>query len=143
MTTILILDDNPVVLRMLGLVLGSKAGYRVIESGTESDAVSQIEQHLPDIKLLVADVCVDGEPGRTVAARLTKRCPHLRVLFISGYPHDHLIANGWLQPDDAFLAKPFSPDRLIRRVNEVLAVSPQQHSVSTGALRTACAGGAP
>lgn len=142
MTTILILDDNSVVLQMLGLILRSKGGYHVLEAMTEEEAVSRIEQHLAGVDLLVADVCVEDQPGRAIANRLTSICPDLRLLFISGYPKDDLVEKGWLQPGDAFLAKPFTPERLMRSVSEVLANACPARTLPTGAVRAVCAGGA-
>ena len=140
-TTILILDDNSVVLRMLGLVLRAKSGYEVLEAATEQEAAALIERH-PEIELLVADVCLDGQPGRVIADRLVALCPRLRVLFISGYPKDHLVGNGLLEAGDAFLAKPFPPERLMRTVNEILENGCQPPTIAAGAVRTLCAGGA-
>ncbi len=141
-TTILILDDNTVVLQMLGLILRAKGGYQVLEATTEEEAVSRIECYPAGVDLLVADVCVEDRPGRIIASRLAAMCPELRLLFISGYPQDHLVEKGWLQPGDAFLAKPFTPERLMRRVNEVLANAYAAPALAKGAVRTACAGGA-
>jgi two-component system, cell cycle sensor histidine kinase and response regulator CckA len=141
-TTILILDDNSIVLQMLGLVLRAKGEYQVLEATTEEEAVSRIERHAAGVDLLVADVCVEDRPGRAIAGRLAAICPELRLLFISGYPKDDLVEKGWLQPEDAFLAKPFTPERLMRSVNEVLAHACPAHTVPSGAVRTACAGGA-
>jgi two-component system cell cycle sensor histidine kinase/response regulator CckA len=141
-TTILILEDNPIVRQMLGFVLRGKGGYRALEASTHEEAVSQMERHLDEIDMLIADVCIDDQPGRAAADRLTNLCPRLRVLFISGYPKDHLVESGWLQPEDAFLPKPFAPERLMRSVREVLGDSCQPHVLSRGAVRTASAGGA-
>lgn len=141
-TTILILEDNPVVRQMLGFVLRSKGGYHALEAATEDEAVAHMERHLEEIDVLIADVCVDDRPSRAIADRLTRLCPRLRVLFISGYPKDNLVESQWLEPGDAFLAKPFAPERLMRSVKEVLADSFQPHVLSSSAVRTACAGGA-
>ncbi len=142
MTTILILDDNATLLQMLGLILRSKGGYQVLEATTEEEAVSRIECYPGGVDLLVADVCVETRPGRIIASRLAAMCPELRLLFISGYPQDHLVEKGWLQPGDPFLAKPFTPERLMRSVNQVLANAYPTHTMPSGAGRTACAGGA-
>jgi len=127
---------------MLGLVLRAGGAYRILEASTEQEAIAHVEQRDREIDVLVADVCIDDRPGRAVAERLSRLSPHLRVLFISGYPKDHLVGNGWLEPDDAFLAKPFTPARLLRRVEEVLGSSYAALAVKTEEVRTACAGGA-
>jgi len=118
--TILLLEDNPVVRQLLGLFLRFKGGYRVIEAGTYREAVAQIEQRRCEVDLLIADVCMGEEDGRAVAQQVMELCPHLRVLFISGYPKDHLVETGTLEPEDEFLAKPFAADALVRRVGEIL-----------------------
>jgi two-component system cell cycle sensor histidine kinase/response regulator CckA len=119
-TTILLVDDNPVVLQILGLILRSREEYRVLEAGTQREAEAQYDQWGSEIDLLIADVCVGGQSGRAIVDELTTLHPQLRVLFISGYPKDHLVGNKLLGPDDALLAKPFSPDTLFQRVCEVL-----------------------
>ena len=53
--------------------------------------------------------------------QLTKIHPGLRFLFVSGYPLELLAAKGFLQRDDPFLARPFTPRRLLERVEELLA----------------------
>ncbi len=141
-TTILILDDNHTVLQMLGLVLRASGTYRILEASTEQEAIAHLDQRGGDVDVLVADVCIDERPGRMIADRLTMHCPHLRVLFISGYPKDNLVTNGWLDPNDAFLAKPFTPARLMRRVEEVLAATYAPRAAGAMNGHTACASGA-
>jgi len=87
-----------------------------LEAGTQRAAVAQFEQRGSEIDPLIADVCVGGQSGRAIADELTTLRPQLRVLFISGYPKDHLVGNELLGPDDALLAKPFSPETLFRRI---------------------------
>ena len=120
MTTILLIDDSPVVRQMLGLILRSKGEYHVLEADTQQGAVAQFEQRRSDIDLLIADVCVGRQSGRAIAYALIAQRPQLRVLFISGYSRDYLVGEELLGPDDALLAKPFSAEALFRRVHEIL-----------------------
>jgi two-component system cell cycle sensor histidine kinase/response regulator CckA len=141
---ILLLDDNPAVLQMLGFLLRMKGGYHVLEAITQEEALRQCERRRTEIDLLIADVCVGGQVGRVIADRCITLCPHLPVLFMSGYPKEHLVGLGSLEPEDAFLAKPFTPDTLLKRVGEVLAVSRQAHNGNAGIVRPASASaGAP
>jgi CheY-like chemotaxis protein len=137
-TTILLVDDNPVVRQMLGLILRSKGEYRVLEADTQQEAVAQCEQWGSEIDVLIADVCVGGQNGRAIADVLTTLRPQLRVLFMSGYPKDYLVGDELLGPDDALLAKPFSAETLFRRVREVLNGSHQTQTVTR--FGQACAG---
>jgi DNA-binding NtrC family response regulator len=57
--------------------------------------------------------------GRELADRLTKLRPGLRVLYMSGYTGG--VVDAHVLPDGmAFLRKPFTPDRLLLKVREVL-----------------------
>ncbi len=138
--SILLLDDNPTILQMLGFFLRLKGGYHVLEAITQNEALIQLERRRAEIDLLIADVCIGGEVGRVVADQCVALCPHLPVLFMSGYPREHLVGNGSIKPGDAFLAKPFAPDTLLRRVGEVLAGSHRAQNGNAGTSRAACAG---
>jgi CheY-like chemotaxis protein len=109
-----------------------------LEAGTQQEAVAQFEQWRSEIDLLIADVCVGGQTGRAIAYGLTALHPQLRVLFISGYPKDHLVGDELLGPDDALLAKPFSAETLFRRVGEVLNGAYQPGSNAVSARRASC-----
>jgi two-component system cell cycle sensor histidine kinase/response regulator CckA len=59
-----------------------------------------------------------GISGHELAERLREHHPGLRVLFVSGYAPESL--RGELPGGLHFLAKPYAPEDLVRRVREVL-----------------------
>ncbi|MBZ5593274.1 MAG: response regulator [Acidobacteriia bacterium] len=117
MKTILLLDDEPAVLKITALILRGATGWRVVEAATLQAAADHAKS---SIDLVIADVCIDGQAPSAVADHLRILCPHVPVLFISGYPRETLLGNGLLEDGAAFLAKPFSPATLLRRIREVL-----------------------
>ena len=58
--------------------------------------------------------------GHELVHRLTKKKPHLRVLYMSGYTDNVIASGGVLEPGLAFLQKPFMPSVLAQKVREVL-----------------------
>jgi len=46
------------------------------------------------------------------------------VIFMSGYTRDAVVHEGVVDEDIAFLEKPFSPEMLVRKVRETLALAP-------------------
>ena len=54
-----------------------------------------------------------------LVTRLAALRPMTKVLYVSGYADD-TISNYRLEPSSAFLAKPFVPTTLLRKVRETL-----------------------
>jgi two-component system, cell cycle sensor histidine kinase and response regulator CckA len=120
--TILLLDDEPAVLQLTAMILRGTTGWGVLEAGSLEEAASHAKSN---IDLVIADVCIDGHNPSAVAGHLKMLCPRVPLLFISGYSQEHLLGNGLLDDGAAFLAKPFSPAILLRRIREVLDSEPQ------------------
>jgi CheY-like chemotaxis protein len=68
----------------------------------------------------VTDIRLPGADGPALAARLRRKRPGIRVLYVSGYAGNAMVQSGFVGPDEAFLAKPFSGDDLARRVRTLL-----------------------
>ena len=58
--------------------------------------------------------------GRQLALRIGNLQPKARVLFMSGYSVDVINRHGLLDPDIAFIAKPFSRSQLAVKLNDLL-----------------------
>jgi PAS domain S-box-containing protein len=117
---ILVVEDEPSVRELVVLVL-SNSGYRVLAVGSarEAEEVLEESENCPD--LLLTDVVLSGGVnGPELAETLSERLPHLRVLFMSGYPRNALADDGRLGPGIAFLEKPFTLEMLRSAVREVL-----------------------
>ena len=121
MKTILLLEDNPAVRESIVTFLLCKGEYCVLEAADRAEAVELCQRHRGDIDLLIADVAIGGQSGMDIANELKILCPALRLLFISGYPPEHLVANGKLQSGDVCLQKPFTPDELLQRISKILS----------------------
>jgi two-component system cell cycle sensor histidine kinase/response regulator CckA len=70
--------------------------------------------------MLITDVVMPGMSGRELSARLGVSCPQTKVLYLSGYTEDAIVHEGVVDPDTAFLQKPFTLQMLSRKVREVL-----------------------
>jgi len=117
--TLLLAEDDAAVRRLIRRTLESR-GYRVLVAQSGSEALEVAERHAERIALLITDVIMPGLGGADLAAQLCEEDTELRVLFVSGYAEDRLGGHGVLSQEAAFLAKPFTPDTLARKVREVL-----------------------
>jgi signal transduction histidine kinase len=92
-------------------------GVREARSGVEALAILAND---PSVGLLFTDIVMPGLDGRQLAERALRQRPDLKILYTTGYtPEGGPSAS---LPDDypALLQKPFSVDRLARKVREML-----------------------
>jgi CheY-like chemotaxis protein len=116
---LLLVDDEAALVALFRTVL-EQAGHTVLAAGHGEEALRVHEGYPGRIDLLVTDVAMPGMSGPELAQRLTARQPSLKVLYVSG----HVLGIedlGVPAAGAAFLAKPFPPEALERKVAEVLA----------------------
>jgi PAS domain S-box-containing protein len=117
--TVLLVEDEGAVRRIAAATL-RRAGYRVIEAGNAADARVEAQAASGPIDLLLTDVEMPGGGGRALAQHLRAELPGLRVLYVSGHTDDDALLHEVERSRSPFLAKPFGPSDLLRRVREVL-----------------------
>lgn len=117
--TILLAEDEYAVRALCSRVLQA-AGYHVIEAADGAQAVELATRHAAQIDLVVTDVVMPGMSGREAADAICALRPETRVLYMSGYTDDDILRHDVLRGLVAFLPKPFTPDVLLARVQELL-----------------------
>ena len=119
METILVVDDEAQV-RALARDILLGAGYRVLEAEDGEQALRLAEDHPGAIHVLLTDIMMPGINGKELADRLVTVRPDTKMIFMSGRAAEVISDAGVLIPVDAFLAKPFTVDRLLNTVRERL-----------------------
>ncbi len=117
--TLLVVEDDDMVRRVAVRILRAK-GYTVHDTGDPVQALAMWERVGDGVDLLIADVVMAGMSGKELAAELRRRRPDLRVLYTSGYTENTIVHHGVVDAGVNFLAKPYVPEELARRVREVL-----------------------
>jgi two-component system, cell cycle sensor histidine kinase and response regulator CckA len=117
--TILVVEDEPSLLRMLTTLLG-QSGYVVLPAASPQLAIELAARHADAIRLLISDVIMPGMNGRELAQTLKGSLPGVPQLFMSGYAAhvlDDQLASG---KHIGFLQKPFSATELTNMVRELI-----------------------
>lgn len=111
-------------LRELTRNLLVQSGYTVLDTNSGAQAVAIAEGYPETIHLVLTDVVLPGMSGRTVADTLVRKCPGVKVLFMSGYTENAVAVQGVLEAGTFLLQKPFDPETLKKKVREVLDAVP-------------------
>jgi two-component system cell cycle sensor histidine kinase/response regulator CckA len=117
METILVVDDEALV-RTLARDILLGAGYRVLEAEDGEQALRVVEEHRGTIHVLLTDVVLPGITGKELADRLAAARTDTKTIFMSGCASEVVSDAGVLIPVDAFVAKPFTVERLLNKVRE-------------------------
>jgi CheY-like chemotaxis protein len=116
---ILVADDEVYILHILEFSLNLE-GYEVVSATSGAEALSKIAHEHPD--LVVLDVLMPEIDGHEVCRRLKsdERTREIPVIFLSAKdtPADQEI--GLRLGADAYITKPFSPQRLIDTIQGLL-----------------------
>lgn len=117
--TILIVEDEPKVLKMTTMVVES-LGYTVLAAASPKEAIDLAADYSDRIDLLMTDVVMPEMNGRNLATHLRPICPHLKCLFMSGYTADVIAYQGVLDVGVAYIQKPFSKTEIAATLRDVL-----------------------
>jgi len=123
--TILLVEDEPTILRMAQVMLERK-GYSVLSAATPAEAIDLAKAHADKIHLLMSDVVMPEMNGRELAGQITALYPDIRLLFMSGYTADVIAHQGVLDDGVAFIQKPFSMTDMTAKIREVLDKAPDE-----------------
>jgi PAS domain S-box-containing protein len=117
--TVLVVEDETQVRELARRVL-ERSGYTVITAVDAESAIALSDRHAGHIHLLVTDMALPRVSGRELAARLGIHRPAIKVLYVSGTSDGAIARHRMLEPGTEFLEKPFSLERLLRKVRQVL-----------------------
>jgi len=118
--TILVVEDEEEVRKMTAKIL-RKQGYKVLEASQGKEALSLCGEQEDSIHLMVTDVVMPEMTGMELAKRFMHFYPEMRILYMSGYTSDRVdVGQENIGKGIEFIQKPFTIDRLARKIREVL-----------------------
>jgi PAS domain S-box-containing protein len=117
-TLVLVEDEEHV--RTIATLMLRRQGYAVHSFADGPSALAAVETMTDDLHLLITDVVMPRMNGQVLTQRILALRPTIKVLFTSGYTANVIVHHGVLNEGVEFLPKPYSLERLARRVREVL-----------------------
>jgi PAS domain S-box-containing protein len=117
-TLLLVEDDNAV--RKVTRSMLEELGYDIIEAIDGEQAIELFRENRDRVQLVISDVIMPRLGGKDIHRELKKIKSDIKILYISGYATNILEQQGVEKGEKNFLAKPFGPDTLSRKIREVL-----------------------
>lgn len=117
--TVLVVEDDPVIIDLLTLTLEME-GWTVVAASDAPTALDLVREHRPDVVL--SDVMMPGTSGLDLAADIsgdpaTRSVP---VVLLSARALPAEVAEGMAAGARDYVTKPFDPDHLVQRLQAVV-----------------------
>lgn len=118
-------DDEADIRRLVAFTL-RRRGFVVLEAGSGDEALTLIQQELPDLAVL--DVLMPGLSGIEVAQQLTNdpATAAIPVILLSALGQVADVKAGLQSGARVYLTKPFAPPDLVASVNSILNGQPAE-----------------
>lgn len=120
MSTVVIVDDHPVVRRGLRVLLETQPDFKVVgETSNGFEAVQEIERLKPDVALL--DLMIEGINGIEVAKQLNRNKCSTAIVVFTVLISEHYVLEAFFAGVKGYILKESPVDELLHGVREVLA----------------------
>jgi two-component system, cell cycle sensor histidine kinase and response regulator CckA len=117
--TVLVVEDHDMLRELVvGALVGH--GYVVLAAASGIEALEQARRCQGTIDLLLTDVVMPHMGGLELAGKLLAERRGVPVLYMSGYSEKNVLREHAADSAASFLAKPFTPADLARRVRKIL-----------------------
>lgn len=116
--TVLIADDQPLMVSSLSMILNSYDGIRVVATASNgNDAVLEADRVHIDVAVL--DIQMPILDGITAAQKILQRHERTRVLILTTFDEGHLIEKAITSGVHGFMLKDTDPDALVAAIRQI------------------------
>ena len=122
--SILVVDDDPVILRLVSANLKIR-GFDVVTAEEGESALGLMSKVMPD--LVILDIMMPGMDGVEVCRRI-RESSDVPVMMMSARAEVESQAAALLYGADDYVCKPFAIDDLLNRVRGMLDMPPNSAS---------------
>jgi response regulator of citrate/malate metabolism len=115
---ILVVDDEPMLIELVGDVVGKQIPCRLVSA--KSIAEARLVMESQSVELLVADKFLPDGDGTDLVKSLREKQPHASAIVITGQPSVDGAIKAIREGAIDYLPKPFTAENLLARVNKAL-----------------------
>ena len=117
--TILIVDDDPMIRKLIATTLEDVAGYRLEEAADGAEAIERAVEVQPGIVFLDVDMPVVNGIEACRRLRSDPVTAGATIVMLTGASGPQAESGALAAGADLFLTKPFSPLHLLRLVDRI------------------------
>lgn len=118
MKKVLIVDDSMYMRTMISSALSSTGRYTVIgQAGTGSQGIEMALEYEPD--LITMDNILPDMIGIDIVKELRAEGVDAKIIMISAVGQDDVVAEGKANGAQDYLVKPFTPEVLVERIDNL------------------------
>jgi len=120
-STILVIDDEPLVLRAAVRMLRAM-GCEVLSASSGREGIETFRAHLNSISLVVVDLVMPDTDGVATLHEMLEFAPETPILLVSGYTPEADKVDALLSthPTVAYLEKPYDPNTIAVALGKLL-----------------------
>lgn len=117
--TVLVVDDEPAIREVLDATLRA-FGYNVLTAADGVEAVAAFAAHKSEVKVVITDMMMPVMDGPATIRALRKLSPDIPIIACSGLAEESKTQEAYSAGAKAFLPKPFTKEKLLDTLLEVL-----------------------
>jgi CheY-like chemotaxis protein len=117
--TILVVDDDPLIRRLIATTLEDVAGFELVEAGDGLEAIERAQSDQPSIVFLDIDMPHLDGIATCAELRSAPETSDSTIVILTAATDDRAERRAGEAGADLFLTKPFSPLDLLRLVDRI------------------------
>ncbi len=121
--TILLAEDTEIVREMVRDILKNN-GYTVLAYPDGKEAFTCFKEDPAKVDMVLTDIVMPRMNGKELAQQCREERPELGVLYMSGYLDSQLNTEEDLSGNSDFIAKPFRPAELLKKIEALIESAP-------------------
>lgn len=126
MANILVVDDSAIMRRNLSAIL-SNAGHTIVAEATNGElGVKEYKKRKPD--LVTMDITMPVLDGISAVKQIIEFDPEAQIIMISSLDQKFMVLTALQKGARHYIIKPFSPEKVLKIINDVLDTSRSKHT---------------
>lgn len=130
MANVLVVDDSTIMRRNLSAIL-SNAGHTIVAEAPNGElGVKEYKKLKPD--LVTMDITMPILDGINAVKQIMAVDPEAQIIMISSLDQKFMVLTALQNGARHYIIKPFSPEKVIKVVDDVLNTSKSKHAADAG-----------